>query len=281
MNASQMTYGVEFEVMLPASVQIAVGGYHRGLQVRGLPLGWNAQNDGSIQALPGYRGVEIVSPILKGADGVRQIIAVCEWLKVVGAKVNRSTGFHVHVGFAGTAKQLAVLTGLVSYHETALYASTGTKSREQGTYSRPIKNSAEHKTVAQMGSAMTARYHSLNLTNLQYGNKPTVEFRLFAGTCNAMKAIGYVRMCLALVEKSLEMKVLPKWDAKAPEATSKAARRGAGKFALARFYNCFGWTKGKTKNVYGNVAAEEVAFDATKKILSEMAAKYDGRGTQE
>src|SRR4051794_5582390 len=99
MNANDLTFGVEFEVTVPVSAMVAVGGYHRGLPVQGLPAGWNAQADASIQAGNGFRGVEIVSPVLKGIDGMRQIQAVCDWLRLIGARVNRSTGFHVHVGW--------------------------------------------------------------------------------------------------------------------------------------------------------------------------------------
>ena len=69
MNANEMTFGVEFEVTVPMNLALAVGGYHRGLEVVGLPAGWNAQGDGSICADRDYRGVEIVSPVLRGADG--------------------------------------------------------------------------------------------------------------------------------------------------------------------------------------------------------------------
>ena len=71
--------------------------------------------------------------------------------------MNRSTGFHVHVGWGGNAKQLAILTGLVAYHETALYASTGTPSRELGNYSRPIKNSDGHKYVCLLYTSPSPR----------------------------------------------------------------------------------------------------------------------------
>lgn len=270
MNANEMTYGVELEVLFPVTHMISVGGYHRGTQIAGLPTGWNAQCDGSIRAESGYYGVEIVSPVLKGVDGLKQIAKVCQWLNEIGAKVNRSTGCHVHVGFAGGATELAVLTGLVAYHETAMFAVTGTKARMASQYCKPIRASEGHKrTAAKEGSGPAFdRYHTLNLNNLNSGRQQTVEFRCFAGTTNELKVIGYVRMCLALVEKSYEMKRLPKWT---------PAKDGKGSEAVTRFFACFGWSKGKTKTVSGNVAddAEVPSMEACKKKLLEMARKFD------
>ena len=99
-NVNDLTFGVELEVTLPAGT-CSVGGYHAGVQVPALPPGWKAERDSSIQPGPGYMAAEVVSPVLKGADGLRQLKTVCDWLNSVGAKVNRSTGFHVHVSGEG------------------------------------------------------------------------------------------------------------------------------------------------------------------------------------
>src|SRR5262249_39920135 len=99
-NVNDLTFGVELEVTLPAGT-CSVGGYHAGVQVPALPPGWKAERDSSIQPGPGYMPGEVVSPVLKGADGLRQLKTVYDWLNSVGAKVNRSTGFHVHVSGEG------------------------------------------------------------------------------------------------------------------------------------------------------------------------------------
>ena len=56
-------------------------------------------HDGSLRAGRGRKAVEIVSPVLKGADGVRQVLAVVRELNARGATVNKTCGLHVHVGF--------------------------------------------------------------------------------------------------------------------------------------------------------------------------------------
>jgi hypothetical protein len=281
-NVNDLTFGVELEVTLPAGT-CAVGGYHAGVQVPALPPGWKAERDSSILPGPGYMAAEIVSPVLQGADGLRQLKAVCDWLQSVQAKVNRSTGFHVHVGFGGRdLGTLRRLVSLVANFEKALYAATGTRSREAGHYCRGIQ--ADHDFVTAFRATRVARpglcsnrYHALNLTNLLGSGKPTVEFRVFAGTTNAVKATGYVRLCLGIVEKALSMKKLPKWVAKTPVETSPIHRSGEGQTALTRLFYGLGWTRGREEHTFGDVRDEGLpSLEAVKKELMRLARKYDG-----
>jgi hypothetical protein len=281
-NVNDLTFGVELEVTLPAGTCV-VGAYHHGVQVPQLPPGWKAERDSSIQPGPGHVAAEIVSPVLKGADGLRQLKAVCDWLNSVGARVNRSTGLHVHVGFDGRdLVALRRLVSLVANFEKALYAATGTRSREQGHYCRGIQQ--DHHFVTAFRAAHAARpglcsdrYHVLNLANLLGYGKPTVEFRVFAGTTNAVKAIGYVRLCLGIVEKALSMKKLPKWVAKTPVESSPIHRSGEGQTALTRLFYGLGWTKGREDHAYGDVQADGLpGVEAVKKELMRLARKYDG-----
>ena len=96
-HVNDLTFGVELEVTLPLGT-CPVGGYHNGFQVPQLPPGWKVERDSSIIPGPGYMAAEIVSPVLRGADGLRQLKAICDWLNSVNARVNRSTGFHVLPG---------------------------------------------------------------------------------------------------------------------------------------------------------------------------------------
>jgi hypothetical protein len=281
-NVNDLTFGVELEVALPVGT-CPVGGYHHGVQVPQLPAGWKAERDSSIQAGAGYMVAEIVSPVLKGADGLRQLKAVCDWLSGAGAKVNKSTGFHVHVGFDRTNPQaLHRLVSLVANFEKALFASTGTHSREQGRFCQPIQSDQDYQgafrfTRVALPQRIHDRYHVLNLTNLVSYAKPTVEFRVFAGTTNAVKAIGYVRLCLGIVEKALAMKKLPKWVAKTPVETSPIHRSGEGQTALTRLFYGLGWTKGREEHTFGDIQPEGLpTIEETKKELMRLARKYDG-----
>ena len=284
-DVNQITFGCEFEVCIPDETPIRVGSYHDGIQVNSLPDGWNAQRDCSIQAPLNHQGVEVVSPILKGADGLRQIKAVCDWLNAIGAKVNRSTGFHVHVGWAASREALKRLTHNVSNFETALYASTGTHARENGNFCRGVRNDQAYCDRIRDGTATglpTNRYHILNLTNIGYDRRNTVEFRVFAGTTNATKALGYIRLCLGLVEKSLRMKRSTKWVGKTPVDTSPLHRKGQGQTELTRLFYALGWTKGDQKTVFGNIQPDGLpSLDEAKAIMMKMGKKYDGNQEEE
>src|SRR5205807_2551141 len=210
------------------------------------------------------------------------------WLNRAGAKVNRSTGFHVHVGFDGRdAGALHRLVNLVANFEKALYAATGTHSRERGHYCRGIQRDRHFETAFRATRAArprlcSDRYHVLNLTNLLGRGKPTVEFRVFAGTTNALKAIGYVRLCLGIVEKALSLKRLPRWVAKTPVETSPVHRSGEGQTALTRLFYGLGWTKGREDHTFGDVRADELpGVEAVKKELMRLARKYDGNDEPE
>jgi len=274
-NVNELTYGVEIECYVPdelvRSGRIRIGAYHHGNQVTELPAGWNAQHDGSLGGRRGRQGVEIVSPVLAGAEGLRQIQQVTKWLREMGATVSVRCGFHVHVGFAEKRDRLDTLVALASNFEGCLYASTGTKRRERGGFCHSIQRSPSHQQRRYEG---VGRYHVLNVRPLLDGTKPTVEFRAFAGTLDSGKIIAHVRQCLALVEKACETKRRPKWIAKATVPTSPLARKGKGLSALTRFLYRMGWTRGQAKHVYGAVEGEGLpSIEQSKKVLRRLARK--------
>lgn len=270
MNASDLTFGIEIECIIPVSSAPAVGQYHNGIQVEGLPTGWNAQRDASIRTTRrGFVGVEIVSPILQGATGIEQVRQVCEWLKAKGAQVNKTTGLHVHVGFDKTDdEQTKRLVNVVANFEKAIYASTGTKTRERGSYCQSVQASQQHQ---QGQHNRTSRYHVLNVQT----NRPTVEFRAFAGTTNFLKIVAHVMTCLGLVEKTLKIKKAPAWFAKTPKASSPISRGGEGLTALNRLFYWLGWTKGREQYTFGAIDGASIDMKELKDQLVGLARKYD------
>jgi hypothetical protein len=286
-NLNETTFGIEIEACVPVEkvreFNIVVGGYHRGIQVAALPTGWNAQSDNSIACDCGYVGIEFVSPKLQGEDGIQQVEKVCEWLNSIGAKVNKSTGLHVHIGVAGLdAAALARLIALVSYNEKAIYASTGTKSREQGRYCQTIKHKyrpvtqekkADNSVLNRLVSHSHDRYYILNLAPLASGLRQAVEFRAFAGTTNATKVKAYIQLCLALAHKAATSTRMVAWDAK-PTKDREFAAKGEGFVALTHLLKNLGWIKpGLKPFVCGLIRTEERAEMVRE--LTRLADKYD------
>lgn len=281
-----MTFGIELEITLPIILagQIHVGGRHRGIQIPGLPEGWNGQGDCSIRAGRGRFGIEVVSPVLRGADGIRQIIAVCRQLNEWGAKVNDSCGFHVHIGFDRTnTAGLKRVVHLVSHVQDGIWAATGTKGRERGSFCREVRESFRtlnyNQPINAIGGAAFNRYHLLNVSNLLTpGGKPTIEFRAFSGTTNASKIVAYIRLCLGVVERALTETRAAQYDPKPLAAKSPMTRKGPGMSAMTRMLYDLGWTKGRRPRAYGALAdgVEGVpTIKQSKAELRRLAKKYD------
>jgi hypothetical protein len=290
MNASELTFGIEIETVAPDSAVrlhgLVIGGYHCGIQVPYLPAGWKAEADSSIDNSAGGHKCEIISPVLKGIDGLRQVIEVAQTLTNYGHRVNASCGVHVHVGWLRSTSSIALarLITMVSYVEKGLYAITGTKSREAGRYSKKIStygNDKAAKTILDRD-----RMHVLNLTNLVYGSKETVEFRVFSASLNEVKLVGWVQVCLGLVERALNGKRMPLWNPKPLTGGWKKAGEGASE--TERLMGFLAWGKGYAKQhkgqVYGwiyncesSVPALRVSMDSVKSMFRRLAKKYDGQ----
>src|SRR5437868_6708588 len=108
MALSTRTFGIELEVIMPygdtrTTFAAKLRRASPGLLITPAPYGsgtstcWKIQPDRSL----GYGGTELVSPILFGEAGIAQARRMCEALKACGAKVNTTTGFHVHFGATG------------------------------------------------------------------------------------------------------------------------------------------------------------------------------------
>lgn len=231
---SQMTFGVEIECFMPQSLidssGVNVGGYHRGIDApSNFPTyngevittnKWNLQRDSSIYTrAANKRGVEVVSPPMKGDSGLKAVYDMMKFLSDNDCSVNRSTGLHIHVGLQSVTKKakaddvvafLAQLNKYVFNMQYGLYAQTGT-NRDAGRWCAPIRRSdssiaslitAENKPKGQKTLADFAnvtgnatRYKGINITNLNRGmDAPTstIEFRFPAGTLNFDKVMCHI-----------------------------------------------------------------------------------------
>lgn len=274
MNAAEITFGVEIETHIPYGV-CHVGGHGSGNQVPWLPAGWLADGDPSIRPPRGRQGCEFVSPVLKGAEGLRQLVEVVAEIKRRGGKVNDSCGIHVHVGFdKRNTKAVERLLSLVANHEKAIYAVTGTKNRERGVGSR--YGTCWCQSVKQFGNARNAlnssrgpahyRYNVVNLTS----DNPTAEFRAFSGSLNATKIVGYVRLCVGLAQKAATMKRACKFDA-GPSRFNRRFKEGRAE--VARVFTSLKWFGGSPLGVVEGPGIPSIK--ATKKIMRELANQYD------
>ncbi|MFZ5833014.1 MAG: amidoligase family protein, partial [Planctomycetota bacterium] len=231
---------------------------------------------GSIDTRHGGHACEIVSPVLRGAEGLAQVAEVLETLKEKGHRTNASCGIHIHIGWRRdwSSDALARLITIVAYVERGLYAITGTKARERGPFCGGVRKYGNEKDAKP--NLDRNRYHALNLTSLARGTRDTVEFRVFSGSLNPLKVIGWIQVCLGLVERALVGKRTPKWNPGPLSGGWKKA--GPGQSEVERLMGYLAWGAGYAR-VHGGRQfgwiATEVTQDAVKAEFRRLAKKYD------
>ena len=190
MNANDLTFGIEIETIAPDSAVrndgLRIGPYKHGIQVPYLPAGWTAEArrlDRQQQRRPQVRDRQPDPSRAQKASP--RSPRCCERSKPKATGSTRAAGStSTSAGNAtGPAEALARLVTIVAYVEKGLYAITGTKSRERGTYCGGVRKYGNDKDAKP--NLDRNRYHALNLTNLARGTKDTVEFRVFSGSLNA------------------------------------------------------------------------------------------------
>lgn len=169
---------------------------------------WKVVNDSSIT---GGNGNEIVSPVLRGQEGIEQIKKVCIALNKAGAKVNNSCGFHLHLGASDL--NLENFKNLIKSHieVEAGFDSIVPNSRRANNnhYCKSLTSAARSKqelltkinaagSINEIVRCFNTRYLKLNLQS--FTRQGTVEFRQHSGTTTFSKIRNWIMICARLVE---------------------------------------------------------------------------------
>jgi hypothetical protein len=237
MDWNQLTFGVEIECYVPGThAQVA-----RTISEAGIPVmqdyghttrpQWKIVEDGSLRNVgpAGLRGAELVSPILKGEDGLEQVRKVCAALVAMGARVNTGCGVHVHVGAreASTTQIRNLCKLFLKYEEQ--FDAVVPASRRNNRYCGSNKSRALSTTgnvqalcdrldraqaVSSLANIMNGgleraqynsfRYHKLNLQS--YVTHGTVEFRQHSGSIDGVKIAHWVRLVTGFVSRAYSLK---------------------------------------------------------------------------
>jgi hypothetical protein len=157
---------------------------------------------------------EIVSPILKGEIGLETIKRVLQIVKNMGVKVNKSCGFHVHIG-GWTADDLhKILLNCLKFE--TVFDSLVPPSRRNNQYCKSNnesqalrdKNPRQKFDVIKQNrgnvsklrtTIQDSRYFKFNLPD----NKQTIEFRQHSATYEWTKACKWIRLLLIFVDNSI------------------------------------------------------------------------------
>lgn len=163
---------------------------------------WKIVTDGSVtgRGTGEGTGLEIVSPIMKGEEGLREVEKVLNAIDNAGGKVNTTCGLHVHIDTAGMTPVQRKNFFLAYVRNQDLMDRLVSQSRRFNRHytqryetERAITYYADCVEAGQGGNS---RYFTVNTCSIpKYG---TLEFRQHQGTLNGKKVVAWVQMLLAI-----------------------------------------------------------------------------------
>lgn len=200
------TYGIEFEVVSSISKQkltskikqafndnylnhtISITGYGHAADSTNF-TNWLCKIDASVRTAHfGFdHPIEVVSPVLKGKDGLKAIKIVGKVLNKY-CKINKSCGLHIHHGVTNT-EMINTAKAWIKAEKTVLKALPASRrtNRFAKTWQSIDINTLSTRKLAHLKHD---RYTSLNLAS--FAVRGTIEFRCAAGTASADKAIQWL-----------------------------------------------------------------------------------------
>ena len=160
---------------------------------------WKLVTDNSLN---GNDTFELVSPILVGEAGLRELEKVCWVLELCDVKVNGSCGLHVHIDAAGFSMETWRNLALSYKHLEPVIDRFMPASRRDNYYCRGLGHVSDGmirsaRTVDELKGRIGDRYHKVNLE--AYSRHKTVEFRQHSGTTCFTKMRNWVLFLHKLV----------------------------------------------------------------------------------
>ena len=169
---------------------------------------WDLKTDGSVNGM----GLELVSHILKGTEGLVELRFICNALNQVNATVDRSSGLHVHHGrnrFPLSAE--AQLMNLYNANAIAI-SSVIASSRVNSGYGgfNPMRDMANatdraYNRMLENPNDPTGRTASISNSSRQAVNfapRYTIEFRQHSGTTDYTKISNWIFLTQAFMNEA-------------------------------------------------------------------------------
>lgn len=162
---------------------------------------WKLVTDSS---LSGNNTFELVSPVLEGQNGLKELKKVCWVLDACGVKVNASCGLHIHFDAANFSLQTWKNIAVSYKHIESVIDKFMPESRRNNNYCRSLRNITEQKINnaqsidnLQQVAFENTRYFKVNPQS--YSRHKTIEFRQHAGSINYDKISNWVLFLNGLV----------------------------------------------------------------------------------
>lgn len=215
------SFGVEIEFFGATYNRVIAELEHRGVSVAYEGYNhttrnhWKLVTDVSVtgQGTGVGRGLELVSPVLKGKDGMAELKKVLDGLNAAGAKVDKTCGLHVHHDAHDFELQAFKNIFVMYYKFEHVIDAAIPKSRRgsANTYCKALDSAMIDRIVAanslnEMSAAMhDNRYYKVNLQS--YFRHKTIEFRHHSGTTEYEKITNWIMFTQAIVERACLKKV--------------------------------------------------------------------------
>lgn len=207
---NELTFGVEIEIL---NMNVDISEIEEALQDAGINAEYQNYNHNTCS---GWKiitdlscGLEVVSPILSGRDGLNQVKIVAETLNRIGCKVDKSCGLHVHIGadVLGVKKVKSIVRRWLNneHHLDAIQPLSRRSNNNNFCYSLANTFDAsalDHcRTIKTLAQCQTTRYSKLNLQS--YRRHQTIEFRHHSGTTDAKKITNWIQFLLDFCTNSV------------------------------------------------------------------------------
>jgi hypothetical protein len=221
----ERTFGVEIECVinhdssreqvwsrLEATCGVQVSDYGHHVTTRNPHGAWVMKTDGSIRGAEGrciqdWQNLEIVSPILKGEEGLQELRNVVAELKTM-VTVNRSCGLHIHHGARDmTDIQMETLYRLWEKNQDVVnyFTTPSRRANHYCEYLRSARPACYMTTARNRGwsfcdtvARTENRYRALNFASMNV--RGTLEFRQHHATLDIEKMVAWIIFTQACIE---------------------------------------------------------------------------------
>lgn len=209
-----LTFGVEIEAYNFTRANLIEKCVHKGLSI--ISSGYTHEDSQhyykivSDSSLEGVNSNEVVSPILKGDDGLNSLKSLCDSLNEIDARVNRSCGLHVHIGAANMSDEhYCRLVRNYQKLEPVIDSFMPLSRRANNSrWCRSLQgiDFSNCTTKRQIAAAMSYdRYFKVNA--MSYDRHQTVEFRQHSGSIDYTKISNWILFIAKLVEYSAKHEI--------------------------------------------------------------------------
>lgn len=207
---SNRTFGVEIEfigsrsVVTNALIEAGLNASEERYNHSTRPY-WKVTTDASI----GYDNGELVSPILRGEEGLAALQKACRAMVAAGIRVNRTCGIHVHVGAADlNSKEVAAVCKRYAVQEDTFDSIMPASRRHNNSrWCASMKNFTIRMENATSMSSVSRMFHDNRYckVNVQsYMRQSTIEFRQHSGSLNATKISNWVKLVTKFVDTTVD-----------------------------------------------------------------------------